>query len=67
MSPDEIDRANKEIENLQYELMIQRERLAEATASLNAQSLDHMRPENAQNQMISGPYEVRNCHEFYQT
>lgn len=54
---DEIERANKEIENLQYELMIQRERLAEATASLSAQNLDQMRPENAQNQMINSPYE----------
>ena len=42
INPDEIERANAEIENLQYELTIQRKRLEEATASLETQRLEHL-------------------------
>ena len=59
INPDEMERANKEIENLQYELTIQRHRLADASASVEKQRLEHhLNEHHVSTEHTTGQHEV---------
>ena len=59
INPDEMERANKEIENLQYELTIQRHRLEDTAASLEKQRLEHhLNDHHLSTEYTTGQHEV---------